>query len=243
METVGAERDGWTRRKAEAELRERLVRVERKAYTRPKRLTFAEYVEAWFEEGRRRRDWKPRTLLAYRTALRHLEAVFGPVPLGAIRPRDVTAYVADALADFAPKTVNLHLNVLHDVLNAAIGEELIDRNPVDGVERPRVRRRRWRILASEEVARVSRAFTDEQARTLFLTLVLTGLPGSSSRRCAGATSTSSSASCACVSRSPRRGSAPSRSPPLSPKRSGSSGAVPPSRATTSGFSATRRAAR
>ena len=30
METVGAERDGWTKAKAEAELRERLVRVDRK---------------------------------------------------------------------------------------------------------------------------------------------------------------------------------------------------------------------
>ena len=32
METVGAERDGVTRKQAEAELRERLVRVERKGY-------------------------------------------------------------------------------------------------------------------------------------------------------------------------------------------------------------------
>ena len=32
METLGSERHGWTRKKAEAELRERLVRVERKNY-------------------------------------------------------------------------------------------------------------------------------------------------------------------------------------------------------------------
>ena len=36
METVGAERDGVTRKQAEAELRERLVRVERRHYRRPK---------------------------------------------------------------------------------------------------------------------------------------------------------------------------------------------------------------
>ena len=35
-ETLGAERDGWNQKKAEAELRERLVRVEQKSYRRPK---------------------------------------------------------------------------------------------------------------------------------------------------------------------------------------------------------------
>ena len=47
METVGREADGVTRKRAEAELRERLVRVERKGYRRPDRLTFADYAGTW----------------------------------------------------------------------------------------------------------------------------------------------------------------------------------------------------
>ena len=35
METLGRESDGWTRRKAEAELHERLVRVERRGWHKP----------------------------------------------------------------------------------------------------------------------------------------------------------------------------------------------------------------
>ncbi|HEY8776559.1 MAG TPA: site-specific integrase [Gaiellaceae bacterium] len=182
METIGAERDGVTRKQAEAELRERLVRVERKAYRRPKALTFAEYRATWFEEGKRRRGWKPRTVLTFRTTLDHLEAFFGPQPLGAIRPRDVAAYTRDALESkrnsgkpFAPKTVQLHLNVLHDVFKTALREELVDSNPVAGAERPKVPARRWRILEPAEIGRVLKAFTDEQARAIFLTVVLTGL--------------------------------------------------------------------
>jgi integrase len=175
METVGAERDGWTRKKADAELRERLVRVERRGWKRPRPLTFAEYRKTWFEEGRTRRQWKPRTELAYTTSLGHLEATFGPVPIGNIRPRDVAAYTREALTRFAPKTVNLHLTVLHDVLKTAKREELIESNPVEGVERPKVTRRRWRILEPVEVGRVAKAFTDTQARLIFLTLVLTGV--------------------------------------------------------------------
>src|SRR5215211_4578869 len=112
QETLGAERDGWTRKKAEAELRERLVRVERKGYRRPKPLTFDEYADVWFEEGKERRRWKPRTVTAYRDVLRRLRPSFGPFPLGAIRPRDVAEHVRVALADYAPKTVNLDLSVL-----------------------------------------------------------------------------------------------------------------------------------
>jgi integrase len=38
-----------------------------------------------------------------------------------------------------------------------------------------VPRRRWRILEPAEVARVRKAFTDERAQAIFLTLVLTGM--------------------------------------------------------------------
>jgi integrase len=57
----------------------------------------------------------------------------------------------------------------------AVREELVETNPVTGAERPKVRRRKWRILEPVEVGRVLRAFTDEQARVMFLTLVLTGV--------------------------------------------------------------------
>ena len=99
METVGAERDGVTRRQAEAELRERLVRVERKQYRRPKPLTFAEWSATWFEEGQRRRAWKPRTVKAYENAIGRLDGYFGPHRLNGIRPRDVSGFIRHVMAE------------------------------------------------------------------------------------------------------------------------------------------------
>jgi len=61
-------------------------------------------------------------------------------------------------------------------------EELIDSNPVEGANRPRIPKRHWRILKPAEIRRVSKAFTDEQARAVFLTLVLTGLRASELQR-------------------------------------------------------------
>jgi integrase len=54
-------------------------------------------------------------------------------------------------------------------------EELVEANPAVGAEYPKLPRRKWRILEPVGVARVLKAFTDEQARVVFLTLVLTGI--------------------------------------------------------------------
>ena len=176
QETIGREADGVTRKQAEAELRERLVRVERKHYCRPRPLTFNQWAETWLEEGKRRRGWKPRTVLAYRNALKHLRVTFGPIRLGSIRRRDISAYREEALGRrLSPATVGLHLTVLHDVFQGALADELVQANPVTGVERPRIPRQRWRILEPHEVPRVSKAFSDERARRVFLTLALTGI--------------------------------------------------------------------
>jgi integrase len=182
METLGPEREGWTERKAEAELRERLVRVERRGWRRPAPLTFSEYAETWFSEGESRRRWKLATVAQYRSIKQRLVEHFGPMPLAAIRPRHVAEYVAAASASYGAATVSRDVSLLHAIFSTAKREELVDSNPAERAERPRTPKRKWRILEREEVARVARAFTDEQARVVFLTLVLTGLRRSELQR-------------------------------------------------------------
>ena len=173
METLGPEREGWTRRKAEAELREQLVRVERKGYRRPQPVLFRDYADRWFEDGPKRRRWKPATVRAYVFVRRRLMDGFGPMPLAGIRPGDVSAWAADH--DGGASTVSRDLAILHAILDSAEREELIDSNPAKRVERPRQPRNRWRLLEPAEVPAVCKAFSDARARRVFLTLALTGL--------------------------------------------------------------------
>jgi integrase len=175
METLGPEREGWTEKKARTELRERLVRVERKGYRRPAPLSFAEYAETWFAEGASRRRWKTSTAKQYRSARRRLVEHFGPMPLAAIRPRHVAAFVAEVSKDYAANTVHRDVSTLHAIFATAKREELVESNPAEKAERPKIPRRSWRIFQREEVARLAPAFTDAQARVVFLMLVLCGL--------------------------------------------------------------------
>jgi hypothetical protein len=59
METIGAERHGFTRSDAEAELRDRLTRVEKKRWEKPKPITFRDYQATWIERQSKRRNWEP----------------------------------------------------------------------------------------------------------------------------------------------------------------------------------------
>jgi integrase len=174
-ERVGRESDGVTRKQAEAELRERLVRVERKGWRKPPPLTFAAYAATWFAEGEKRRRWKPATVAQYRSVRRRLVDALGPYPLAAIRPRHVAEYVAAASDTLGASAVGRDVSILAAIFTTALREELVERNPAARTERPKLPPFRPAILEPVEVARVAKAFTDEQARTVFLTLVLTGL--------------------------------------------------------------------
>jgi integrase len=176
METLGAEAEGWTRRKAEAELRERLVRVEKRSYRRPKPITFRQYAREWLTGCEGRRQWHPSTIKIRRLQVGRLIDFFGPLRLATIRPTHVASYVSDRLGDYSPATVNGDVDVLFEILKTAKREELVDQNAAEGAERPRVPRRRWRILEPVEVARVAKALShDQQAHAAFLTLVITGV--------------------------------------------------------------------
>lgn len=203
METLGREAEGWTGKEAEAELRERLVRVEKHGYRKPKAVTFAEFAAKWLEQGEAKRGWKARTVRAYRTVLGRLVQHFGPRPLGDVRARDVADYYSRHADSLGPATVNRDLSILHAVFDAAVREELVDANPAAKAERPKLPPFRPRVLKPAEVQAVRHAFVElagaaltrepeassatdqlwhkrlcwryEQARVVFLTLVLTGL--------------------------------------------------------------------
>src|SRR6476659_2139379 len=69
LETLGKE-PAWTRKRAETELRRRLVDVERDGYTQPQKLTFAAFTQRWLEEYLPGRGLKFTTVEGYQQALR-----------------------------------------------------------------------------------------------------------------------------------------------------------------------------
>jgi integrase/recombinase XerC len=117
------------------------------------------------------------------------------MPLTAIRPRHIAELVTELQRPtrgrpdgYAAATIDRDVSVLSAMFESAVREELVETNPARRAERPKRPRRRWRILEPQEIARVERAFVElvgeaegnqrarlEQARILFLLLVVTGV--------------------------------------------------------------------
>jgi integrase len=166
-ERLGADREGWTRRKAQAVLNERLTDVHRDGLRRPSPITVADVAREWVATYPTTKGLKHSTTTAYASIVENYVVPFlGDLRIGDLDVAVLDRYVADRLAEGrAPATVNRQLNVLSLIVRSARKRKLMRDNPVELVDRPRERRRRWRILSPVEVKRVETAFGQLAADT------------------------------------------------------------------------------
>ena len=162
LETLGKE-PAWNRKKAETELRRRLVDVERDGYRAPDKQTFAAFAERWLTEYLPGRGLKVTTLDGYRQTLnRHLLPHFGAILLHELehQPELIDRYITTKTrAGLSPKTITNHLLLLQVMLKRAVRWRLIARNPVHDTDRPRVAQPERNILSAAEIARLWTAYT------------------------------------------------------------------------------------
>ena len=161
LETLGRE-PAWNRKRAEAELRRRLVDVEREGYRKPEKLTFAAFAERWLNDYLPGRGLKLTTEEGYRQTIgKHLLPYFGRYELQALaqQPELVDRYVSLKIGQgYAPKTVVDHLLCLQVMLKRALRWRLIERNPVTDCERPRLEQAELNVLSEVEIARLWSAY-------------------------------------------------------------------------------------
>jgi integrase len=175
METLGLESEGWTKTAAKKELRDRLHKVESKHWRKPKPITLTEYAAQWLPGRERSHGLKFRSAAAYKNSLARSKKQLGHLALGAVTPRQLAAHRDQQLERYSPTTVNYDLSILYDLFKTAMREELVDRNPVELVERAKSAPCKWDIMSPTEVERVTRGFSNERARLVFLTINLCGL--------------------------------------------------------------------
>ena len=173
-ETLGSAEAGWTRQKARRVEQQRLGAVER-GYVHSERVSFPDYAERWAAETSVRRDWRWRTIKAYDRSVYRLNVNFATFKIQDIHARHVQTFIHLALMDYSPKTVDFDLTVLHQIYEMARGEGIVDKNPVDNAPRPKVPRKKWRILKPEEIQKVEKAFTDDEQRLMFRLLTRTAM--------------------------------------------------------------------
>src|SRR6266508_3681043 len=117
LETLGRE-PAWNRKRAEQELRRRLVDVERDGYRAPAKTTFAAFAERWLMDYLPGRGLKLTTQDSYRQTIRnHLLPHFGRHELARLeqQPELIDRYITHKIrSGLSSKTVTNHLLCLQD---------------------------------------------------------------------------------------------------------------------------------
>jgi integrase len=141
---LGRAADGWSRRRAEDELRNVLADVRRDLpndritppEAKPNPL-FAAFAYEWFEG--KRCELRQNTINDYEWRIvRHLLPWFGKLPLSAITAQEVDRYKrtkAGAQGGLSAESINKTIVLLAQIMDVAVEYELVERNPAKGKNR------------------------------------------------------------------------------------------------------------
>src|SRR4051812_2974262 len=155
--TLGSADDGWDRRRAEAELRHVVADVERGTWRPreptpvielPEDETFHEFASRWWQA--KRRELKSETDYKWRLT-HHLLPFLKDTPMSSFGGKQgirlVDAYREHKVGERAlsPASINKTLTLLGQILESALEEDLIDRNPM----RVNPKRRRLRARKAQ----------------------------------------------------------------------------------------------
>jgi len=101
----------------------------------------------------------------------HFLPHIGHLKIAQVRHTTVNGLVADWLRqELAPRTIHQHLQFLSQVFNEAIYQDMLTKNPVDGVRRPRANPVKKRVITETEAQRLLEACDETEKPFVHLAL-------------------------------------------------------------------------
>ncbi len=130
------------------------------------RITVREWAEVWFEA---QAALKATTLSGYRGSLdKHVLPRWGSVRLVDVGHAELQSWVASLSSTLAPSTVRQVYLVMAGMLKYAVRDGRLSRNPAEGLQLPRVAKRRRGYLSHDQVHRLAAAAGEYGDVVLFL---------------------------------------------------------------------------
>lgn len=132
------------------------------------RMTLGEYAELWLAMQTYGESTREQT--AHRVR-RHVIPSLGATPLAALRTSQVQAWVRAKLQELGPRTVRLLVSLLSSILNAAVDDERIAKNPCrsSSIRLPKLDDRKIVPWTEQQVRDVRQALPDRYQIMLTIT--------------------------------------------------------------------------
>lgn len=124
------------------------------------KITLNEYFEEWIRA--KEPQVKPATIYSYRKKYKPIGDILGDHKVQSIDRRDVLALQNRLYAHLASSTTNYYMSLLKSILEDAVTDEVIIKNPCQRIKA--VRKKEDEVLAKDSI---HRALTDAELKTFF----------------------------------------------------------------------------
>ncbi|MBE6913520.1 MAG: hypothetical protein E7472_01095 [Ruminococcaceae bacterium] len=140
-------------------------------------VTFAE--QDWFalciDDG----EHKPKTIAFYADTMKNIVAYFAGKTLQNMTATDIQKFLIYLRTErhYSPQNVHHHHRTLNMIFNFAVKQDLVQKNPMDNVDKPRLPKHKVDALSQEEAQEFFKALSScpLDFRCLLLLLITTGL--------------------------------------------------------------------
>lgn len=173
---------GATQKECRQILTARLNRIDTGSFhgPAPQRYTVEEWIDEWLNAYCI--NLKPMTVADYRSkAERYIIPNIGKVQLTALTPLQIQKLCNRLKTGYgeqkplSPKSVkNIH-GILHSALRRAVQTNVLDNNPADNTDLPKVRKPDLKLLMDADIGRFLRAIRGDRFETLYVVDLFSGL--------------------------------------------------------------------
>jgi integrase len=131
------------------------------------RVTFEKYLESW---RKTKIDTSGKTLATYNSQLRlYILPEFGDKKLTGISTSDIRKWVGDlSTKSVGATTIRQSYRLLHQILQSALVDELLGRNPAVGIKLPKIVTKKKLGLTKEQLLALADACGDQKSLVLFM---------------------------------------------------------------------------
>lgn len=140
-----------TKKEAEKALREAQVEADKGAYVQPSKMTYGEYLTEWIRA--KKQQISSQTAHVTEVYMRtHIVPELGGINLTQLNPLIIQRFLS-TLQDkgLADSTIKRIYNIVNTSLNAAVKQQLINRNAASLIDKPRVKRKEIEVWDVKEV--------------------------------------------------------------------------------------------
>ena len=163
-----------TKRQAENRLGELLTQIETGLNVQASHIAFGQFLNEWLERYVSKRV-RGSTMDGYRQRAKHIVDGLGDVSIVDLRPDHLIEYYDSKLLNLSASTITKHHHLIVDCLSDAVKWNLVTRNVGIAIEPPRAPKKEMKALSVGETHQFLDNCTTEPWRTIFHTLIWTGI--------------------------------------------------------------------